>query len=87
MRDLRFRSELRAQPLAWLYVTSAAVVILTLGLATPWARVRLARFRADALALLAPSGLDAFAQASEPAAGLGELASEAADLFDFDLGL
>lgn len=85
--DLRFHSELRAQPLAWLFVTSAVAVILTLGLATPWARVRFARFRADALSLEAPSGLDAFAQASEPAAGLGELASETADLFDFDLGL
>jgi uncharacterized membrane protein YjgN (DUF898 family) len=87
VRDLRFRSELRARPLAWLYVTNAVAVILTLGLATPWASVRLARLRAGALSLLAPSGLDAFAQASEPAAGLGEMASEAADLFDFDLGL
>jgi len=85
--DLRFHSELRAQPLAWLFVTNAVAVILTLGLATPWASVRLARFRADALSLVAPSGLDAFAQASEPAGGLGELASETADLFDFDLGL
>ena len=87
VRDLRFRSELRARPLAWLYLTSAVAVILTLGLATPWARVRLARFRAGALSLEAPSGLDAFAQASEPRAGFGELASETADLFDFDLGL
>jgi uncharacterized membrane protein YjgN (DUF898 family) len=87
VRDLRFRSELRARPLAWIYLTSAVVVILTLGLATPWARVRLARFRAGALCLTAPTGLDAFAQASEPAAGFGELASETADLFDFDLGL
>lgn len=85
--DLRFRSELRAGPLAWLYATSALGVVLSLGLLTPWARVRLARYRASALTLLAPCGLDAFAQASEPAGGLGELASEAADLFDFDLGL
>ena len=85
--DLRFRSELRAAPLAWLYVTSGAAIILSLGLATPWARVRLARLRADSLALAAPTGLDAFAQASEPEEGLGAIASETADLFDFDLGL
>ena len=85
--DLHFRSELRAVPLAWLYVSSALAIVLTLGLATPWARVRFARLRAEALTLVAPSGLDAFAQASEPAEGLGALAAETADLFDFDLGL
>jgi uncharacterized membrane protein YjgN (DUF898 family) len=85
--DLRFRSDLRAAPLAWLHLTSASAIILTLGLATPWARVRLARLRAESLALFAPTGLDAFAQASEPEAGFGALASETADLFDFDLGL
>ena len=85
--DLRFRSELRAQQLAWLYVTSGAAIIASLGLATPWARVRLARLRAESLALAAPTGLDAFAQASEPEEGLGAIASETADLFDFDLGL
>jgi uncharacterized membrane protein YjgN (DUF898 family) len=87
VRDLRFHSDVRARPLAWIYLTNVVAAILTLGLATPWASVRLARFRADALTLLAPSGLDAFAQASEPVGGLGELASETADLFDFDLGL
>jgi uncharacterized membrane protein YjgN (DUF898 family) len=85
--DLRIRSELRAASLAWLYATSGLAIVLSLGLATPWARVRLARLRADSLSLAAPTGLDAFAQASEPEAGLGALASETADLFDFDLGL
>jgi uncharacterized membrane protein YjgN (DUF898 family) len=85
--DMRFHSELQAGPLAWLYLTSGAAIILSLGLATPWARVRLARLRAESLALAAPTGLDAFAQASEPEEGLGAIASETADLFDFDLGL
>jgi uncharacterized membrane protein YjgN (DUF898 family) len=85
--DLRFRSEMRAGSLAWLYATNVLGVVLSLGLATPWARVRLAHYRASTLTLVAPHGLDAFTQASERAGGLGELASEAADLFDFDLGL
>jgi uncharacterized membrane protein YjgN (DUF898 family) len=85
--DLRFRSELQPAPLAWLYVSSGIAVVLSLGLLTPWAQIRLARYRASALSLVAPSGLDAFVQGSEPAEGAGALASEAADLFDFDLGL
>ena len=63
--DLRIRSELRAGPLAWLYVTSGVAVVLSLGLLAPWARVRIMRYRASALALLAPSGLDAFVQGAE----------------------
>jgi uncharacterized membrane protein YjgN (DUF898 family) len=85
--DLRFRSELQAAPLAWIYISGAVAVVLSLGLLTPWAQVRLARYRASALTLIAASGLDAFVQGSEPAEGAGALASEAADLFDFDLGL
>jgi uncharacterized membrane protein YjgN (DUF898 family) len=85
--ELRFRSELRAVPLAWIYVSSAIAVVLSLGLLVPWARVRMARYRASALSAWAPAGLDAFTQAATPEEGLGGLASEAADLFDFDLGL
>lgn len=85
--ELRFRSELGAARLAWLYVSSGVGVLLSLGLLVPWARVRLARYRASALSAWAPAGLDAFAQAAVPEEGLGGLASEAADLFDFDLGL
>jgi len=85
--ELRFRSELRAWTLAWLYFTSGVGVVLSLGMLVPWARVRLARYRASALSAWAPAGLDAFTQAAAPEEGLGALASEAADLFDFDLGL
>jgi uncharacterized membrane protein YjgN (DUF898 family) len=85
--DLRFRSELKPGPLAWIYISSGIAVVLSLGLLTPWAQVRLAHYRASALTLLTDSGLDAFVQGSEPEEGAGALASEAADLFDFDLGL
>ena len=68
-------------------VTSAVAVVLSLGLLTPWARVRLVRYRASVLSLVAPSGLDAFVQGAVPEEGVGAIASEAADLFDFDLGL
>ena len=85
--DLSFRSELKPGPLAWIYISSGIDVVLSLGLLTPWAQVRLAQYRASALTLVTASGLDAFVQGSEPEEGAGALASEAADLFDFDLGL
>jgi uncharacterized membrane protein YjgN (DUF898 family) len=87
LEALGFRSELRAGRLTWLYVSSGLAVALSLGLLIPWARVRLARYRAERLSLLVRGDLDAFAQAAAPVSGLGEVASEAADAFDFDLGL
>lgn len=87
LASLGFRSELRGGRLAWLYVSSVLGIVLSLGLLVPWARVRLVRYRAECLSLLAGEDLEEFAQSAAPMSGLGEVASEAADVFDFDLGL
>ena len=49
----RFESRLRIPHMIALYVTNIAAIAATFGLAVPWARVRLARYRADALVLRA----------------------------------
>jgi uncharacterized membrane protein YjgN (DUF898 family) len=84
----RFRGALRARELGRLYFSSGAAVLLSLGLLFPWARVRVARYRAEHTSLLAAGDLGAFAQEADAAAG-GEFASEAADVLDFgfDFGL
>lgn len=84
---LRFRSKLRTLPLSWLYASNAVAVILSVGLLVPWARVRTLRHRAERLELLSGGDLDRFAQAVEAASGFDSVASEAAEAFDFDLGL
>jgi len=82
---LRLASHLRASRLAWLYVSNVIAVLATLGLATPWATVRLARYRAATLVLVAALPL-----AGMPAArtlATSATASEMSDLFDVDVGL
>ena len=78
-------STLSPFPLAWIYLTNLLAAICSVGLLTPWARVRLARYRIERLALLPGGSLDTFvaAQEAEPSA-VGE---EVGELFDVDLGL
>jgi uncharacterized membrane protein YjgN (DUF898 family) len=84
--DIRFRSQVKASRLFHLYLTSALAVVASVGLAVPWAMVRIARYRAGCLQVVSETPLDQFAQAQEEALG-GEMAAEAADFFDFDFGL
>ena len=60
-------------------------IIFTLGLFIPWARVRVARFRAEYLALEVDGSLDAFVAGEAGAATA--LGDEAAEMFDLDIGL
>lgn len=86
LRGHRFRSRLGARRLAWLYFTNLVLILLTLGLFTPWAQVRMARYRVETFSVLAAGSLDDLAgvagRGSAPAAG-----EEISDLFDVDFGL
>jgi uncharacterized membrane protein YjgN (DUF898 family) len=81
------RSNQRARDLLKLYITNALGVIATLGLLMPWAKIRLARYRAEHLQLQAQGPLLAenFELADRPGA-IGEAATDLGD-FDFDIGL
>jgi uncharacterized membrane protein YjgN (DUF898 family) len=81
----RFESRLRAAPMIWLYFTNILFIVCTLGLFVPWARIRLARYRAESLTLLPGGPL-------ESAAIAGGLEAEATgaeltDAMDLDFGL
>lgn len=79
----RFRSTISGWEMAWLFFTNTLAIIGTLGLAFPWARIRVARYRAEHLQFLPAGDPDQFfadAAGSAPATG-----SEAADLFDVDI--
>jgi uncharacterized membrane protein YjgN (DUF898 family) len=84
--DLSFRSTVETMPLARLYMKNALLVVLTLGLYTPFAVVNTMRYRLQSMTLLAPAGLDAFMADARPgeenATGEG-----AVDLFDIDIAL
>jgi len=82
---LRCRSTLRARDLAWLYISNIVAIIVTLGLATPWVTIRMARYRARTLALEGEAQLATLAAATAPAGTA--TGSEVSDLFDVDVSL
>ena len=82
---LRLTGTLRARWLAWLYVSNIVFVLATAGLATAWATIRLARYRAQCMSARTDAPLDAyFAGRSRGATATG---SEVSDLFDVDVSL
>jgi uncharacterized membrane protein YjgN (DUF898 family) len=81
----RFASRLPVGGYIRLSIVNWLGIIFTLGLFIPWARVRVARFRAEHLALEVSGSLDAFvAGETSVATALGD---EAAEMFDLDIGL
>lgn len=82
----RLAADLRVVPMAWLLFTNFLLLMVTVGLAWPWIKVRLARYRLEHTSLfLMPGAVDAILaeQQSNPAA-FGE---EAAEFLDIDISL
>jgi uncharacterized membrane protein YjgN (DUF898 family) len=82
--DLFFKSDLKLGRMASLYITNTLAIIATLGLAVPWARIRMARYRAATLTLVT-SSFDEFVAAST--AGEQAYGEGVSDVFGWDLGL
>ncbi|MGY0504614.1 YjgN family protein [Luteimonas sp. e5] len=83
----RFESNLRARDMLWIHASNTVLVILSLGLALPWAKIRLARYRAEHFTLIAAGDLDDFVAASDMHAGA--TGAELVDALDpgFDFGI
>lgn len=80
--NLTFKSTLRARDYLWIYVSNIIAIALTFGLATPWAQIRLARYRASKLQLVGDVDFDKFVgDKKEEVKATGE---EIADFFDVD---
>lgn len=81
----RLISVLSASDLAGIYLSNIALIVLTLGIYTPWAQVRVARYRLGAIELEAHGSLDEFVATSAapvPAAAGEEITS----FLDLDFG-
>jgi uncharacterized membrane protein YjgN (DUF898 family) len=82
---VRFESVLSARRLIRLYFGNIVAILLSLGLATPWAVVRTMRYRASRLTAIAAGPLDSFVQGeSQQLSATGE---EVGEMFDIDFGL
>jgi uncharacterized membrane protein YjgN (DUF898 family) len=81
----QFRSTLKGRRLLWIYASNTAAILISAGLLIPWAKVRLARYRAESLQLLAAGDLADFR--AESRADIDATAAEMDGLFDIDIGL
>ncbi|MEP6657360.1 MAG: YjgN family protein [Betaproteobacteria bacterium] len=82
---LRCRSTLRARDLVWLYISNIVAILATVGLATAWVTMRMARYRARNLYLLGEATPSDFTGTA--ASQIGATGSEVSDLFDVDVSL
>lgn len=83
--DIHLASELKFPRLFSIYASNIVLIVLTLGLYIPWAKVRLLRYRLESLSLATTGSLDDFvASQEEQMAAAGE---EMGEVFDWDFGL
>ena len=80
-----FRSEIEASKYIGIILTNAMVVVLTLGLMAPWARVRLAKYVASRTTLIASGPLDVYS--GEIVDEVGVASGEYVDIEGFDIGI
>ena len=80
---LSFNSTLRARDFIWLYFSNIVAIMLTFGLATPWAQIRMARYRASKLQIVGDVDFDQFV--GDKKAEVTATGEEIADFFDVDL--
>lgn len=83
LEHIGFFSNQRMRDLLLIYITNTIVLICTLGLATPWVHIRMAKYTANHLALTGETDWDKFVGEKKDASrALGE---EIADMFDVDI--
>ncbi|MFE8070903.1 YjgN family protein [Marinobacteraceae bacterium S3BR75-40.1] len=76
----QLESNLEKGRMLWIYFSNSLMIALTLGLFTPWAKVRMARYRASCTSMLIHGDLNHFvATESERTSALGQ---EIGDAFD-----
>ena len=80
-----FVSDIQPITMVWIAVSNAVVVLMTLGLMLPWARIRMARYLAAHTTLVAGDSLDRFVgKMEERATAVGDAYS---DIEGIELGL
>lgn len=83
--NARFSCAVQAGQLFVIYLTNIVAILVTLGLATPWAVVRTLRYRASKLLILTEGGLAEFVAAES--ANVSASGEEVGEMLDFDFSL
>lgn len=69
----------------WIILSNLVIIVLSIGLMTPWARVRMARYLASVTTVITTGSLDEYT--SEVSETSGVISSEFVDMEGIDLGL
>lgn len=77
-----FESRLQPLQMIWIYLSNSFLVVITLGLFTPWAKVRMAQYRASCTSMMVRGDLNHFVAAEQNRASA--LGQELGDAFDVD---
>lgn len=85
LREHRFDSRFTTWGFAWVLLSNLALIVVTLGLFLPFAKVRWARYRADSLSLVTQGTLDDFTADEQDK--ISAMSQEVGQAFDFDLGI
>lgn len=80
LKDHGFDSDLEPVQMVWIYFSNSFLVVITLGLYIPWAKCRLAHYRASRTSMLIAGDLDQFVAAEENRTSA--LGQELGDAFD-----
>ena len=83
--QIAFKSTLRARDLSWVMLSNMFLIVLTLGLALPWTKVRMARLILENTLVDTKNSLDDYiSQREKEQSSLGE---QIGDAFDVDVGI
>jgi len=80
----QLNSEMKTGYLLYLYITNTLVIMLTLGLMLPWAKIRTAKYKASVTSMTVAGDLNQFVTTQEQQqSAMGE---EIGEMFDLDIG-
>ena len=84
-QKINFDSTLKARPFAWVMISNLFAILFSLGLAYPWAKVRMARLVLENTQVDTSVGFDTYlTQQQEQQSSLGE---QIGDAFDVNVGI
>ena len=83
----RLRSTLGYWAMLWIYLGNTFAIIFTLGMAVPWAKVRMVRYSTAHLVLQAAGDLDVFVAETTAQTDVSAVGAEMDSLFSIDIGL
>jgi len=84
LEDICFESKLSFVKMTVLYITNTLAILVSIGLAIPWTKIRMARYRADNMYVLSDT-LEEFVAVHNEDINAG--ADAFSDIFDLDIGL